>query len=135
MSNPLQNIDPRSLTQVVPLFTSAWIRNSGALPDLDGQSYGPQFSLAITDRFSVGLNQGGLAFVHIDRVDARRPLINRIIDLGTCEQTGNTVTLAVGANLALIPNRLEVGGAYIRALSTERNVEIDAMITKMVIRY
>ncbi len=79
MSNPLQNIDPRSLTQVVPIFGSAWVGTGRALPDLDGQIYGPASSFAITDRFSVGLNQGGLAFVHIERNDARFPLINRVL--------------------------------------------------------
>lgn len=78
MSNPLQNIDPRSLTQIVPIFGSAWVATSAALPDLDMQVYGPAISLALTDRFCVGLNQGGYAFAHIDRNDPRRPLLARL---------------------------------------------------------
>lgn len=78
MSNPLQNIDPRSLTQLVPIVMSSWLDTSAALPDLDAQVYGPAFSLAITDRFCVGLNQGGYAAIHIDRVDPRRPLLNQL---------------------------------------------------------
>src|SRR5205085_2527276 len=78
LSNPLQNIDPRSLTQVVPIFASAWVSGGRALPDFDAQVYGPGLSLALTDRFSVGLNQGGLAFAHIDRNDRRGPLRGRL---------------------------------------------------------
>src|SRR5437764_1327419 len=63
LSNPLQNIDPRSLTQVVPIFGSSWVSTTPALPDLNAQIYGPAVSLALTDRLCVGVNQGGLAFV------------------------------------------------------------------------
>jgi hypothetical protein len=269
MSNPLQNIDPRSLTQVVPIFLSSWVSNSGALPDLDAQVYGPAISLALTDRFSVGLNQGGYAFAHIDRNDPRGPLLDRLsrtrgqefggtregflnaggfaqytliqdvenqflatagvrfvapcgahelfqgkgpalmapyltvgkelgdyhvlatggyqfplrtgdrgtelfylnahldrqffgwiyplvevnwtnhtrsvdidlptrhgfIDVGNFDSTGNVVTLAAGVNLVLIRDRLEFGGAYIRGVTTQRDVDINAMIVKMVLRY
>src|SRR5262245_12458080 len=51
MSNPLQNIDPRSLTQIVPIFGSAWVSTTPALPDGDFQLYGPALSLAVPDRF------------------------------------------------------------------------------------
>ncbi len=78
MSNPLQNIDPRSLTQVVPIFGSAWVSNGPALPDADFQVYGPALNLGLTERLSVGLNQGGYTFAHIDRNDRRGPLIDRL---------------------------------------------------------
>ena len=79
ISNPLQNIDPRSLTQVVPIFLGSQVSTGPALPDLSGQVYGPAFSLALTDRFSVGLNQGGFASINIDRNDPRFPLLNRLL--------------------------------------------------------
>src|SRR5262245_56243418 len=47
ISNPLQNIDPRSLTQVVPIFGASWVVTTRALPDLDAQLYGPAISLAL----------------------------------------------------------------------------------------
>jgi hypothetical protein len=78
MSNPLQNIDPRSLTQIVPIFLSSWVSTTPALPNVDAQVYGPALSLALTDRLSVGMNQGGLAFAHIDRTDPRGPLLDRL---------------------------------------------------------
>ena len=69
MSNPLQNIDPRSLTQIVPIFLSGWVHADPALPNVDGQVYGPAISVALTDRLSVGINQGGYAHLDIDHGD------------------------------------------------------------------
>src|SRR5262245_43035919 len=37
MSNPLQNVDPRALTQIQPIFLSAWVSTTPALPELNGQ--------------------------------------------------------------------------------------------------
>jgi hypothetical protein len=259
MSNPLQNIDPRSLTQVVPIFGSAWIRNDTILPNLDAQIYGPAISVALTERFCVGANQGGYAFINIDRIQGPRgrefggtregwvnlggfaqytliqdvenqfvatagvrlivpsgsyeifqgrgptqmapyltlgkelgnthclmtsgfqfplqsgnreleifylnahidheffgwvyPLVEvnwtqhtttvgidlqtrrGVINFGNFENTGNVVTIAGGVNLVLIRDRLEIGGCYVKAVSTQRNVDIDSMIVKMVLRY
>ena len=69
ISNPLQSIDPRSLTQVVPLFGATSVSTTPALPKADFQVVGPAISVALTDRFSVGLNQGGYAFAQFDRND------------------------------------------------------------------
>lgn len=269
MSNPLQNIDPRSLTQVVPLFIGAKVTTGPIFPDLDAVTFGPAMSFALTDRLSVGLNQGGYAFADISRADRRGPLRDRIarnrgielggerdgflnmggfvqytliedvenqflltvgsrfafpagsyevfqgqgpalmspyltvgkeignfhvlatggyqfplrtgasntelyylnghldyrlfeciyplvevnwvhqahgidlnfpsrgiLDFGNFSNSGkDVVTVAAGVNVVLIPDRLEVGGAYIRSVATERNVDIDSMILKMVLRY
>ncbi|MFO0926176.1 MAG: hypothetical protein U0736_03935 [Gemmataceae bacterium] len=270
MSNPLQNIDPRSLTQVMPLFSSAWVSTSPALPSFDAQVYGPMMSVAITERFSVGLNQGGYAVAHISPAERRGPLgdllvrrrgrtaggtrdgflnmggyaqytviedvenqflatvgvrlavpcgsydlfqgkgpallapyltvgkefgpyhvlatagyqfparagdrgtelfyvnahLDRqcfgwvyplvevnwtkhtssldlpslptrhgMIDFGNFETFGNVVTLAAGVNLVLIRDRVELGAVYGRSLSTSRNVDIDSMLVKLVLRY
>jgi hypothetical protein len=89
ISNPLQNIDPRSLTQVVPIFLGSHVSTSPALPDLNAQVYGPAFSMALTDRFSVGLNQGGFASLDIDRNDPRFPLLNRVLSNRGQEFGGN----------------------------------------------
>jgi hypothetical protein len=67
MSNPLENIDPRSLTQVWPIFLGSWVETPQALPNANAQIYGAGLNLALTDRLSVGLNQGGYAAIHIDR--------------------------------------------------------------------
>jgi hypothetical protein len=277
MSNPLQNVDPRALTQIQPIFLGAWVTTTQALPDLSAQVYGPAISVALTERLGVGLNQGGYTFIQVDRNDPRRPLLNdgrhpllagrlrdrgqqfggtregflnmggyaqytfiedvenqflatgglrlvvpagstevfqgkgpayaapyltigqefgqfhflatggyqfplrsgerelelgylnahldrqffgwvyplveanflyhsasvpagiptRIgfIDLGNFGSTGNTATVAVGVNLVLIRDRLEIGGAYVRSVATQHNVDVDAMILKMTLRY
>ena len=74
ISNPLQSIDPRSLTQVVPLFGATSVSAIPALPKADFQIVGPAISLALTERFSVGLNQGGYAFARFNRND-RSPVL------------------------------------------------------------
>jgi hypothetical protein len=269
MSNPLQNIDPRSLTQIQPIFLSSWVGPTGALPDANAQVLGPALNLALTDRLCVGINQGGYAFVHINRNDPRGPLLNflaatrgselggtregflnmggfgqytlikdvenqfllstglRVVvpigatevfqgkgpailapyatvgkelghfhflatggyqfpatsadrgmevfylnahldreffgwlyplveanwlyhttsvdvslptrhsyfDLNNFDTTGNVVTVSAGVNAVLIRNRLELGAAYTRAVGTQHNVNIDAMIVKMTLRY
>ncbi len=76
MSNPLENIDPRALTQIQPIFGSAWMNPSRALPNSDMQLYGPAVSVALSDRLGVGINQGGYAVIHVDRNDPRPPLRN-----------------------------------------------------------
>jgi hypothetical protein len=71
LSNPLQNIDPRSLTQFWPVFLGGWVKTPQALPDANFQVYGAGLNLALTDRLSVGLNQGGYATAHIDPAGRR----------------------------------------------------------------
>jgi hypothetical protein len=270
MSNPLQNIDPRSLTQIQPIFLSGWVHTDPALPNLDGQVYGPAISVALTDRLCVGMNQGGYAHLDIDRGDRRAPLLNALaatrgqefgggrdgflnvggfaqytliqdvenqflataglrmvlpvgsyevfqgkgpvllapyltvgkelfcnfhflattgyqfptrtgdrdteifylnahidyalfgwiyplveanwtnhttnvsltlptrhtlIDLNNFDATGNVVTVSAGLSLVLVRDRLEFGAAYTRSVGTQHDVDINAMIVKMVLRY
>jgi hypothetical protein len=277
MSNPLQNIDPRALTQVVPIFLDGWVSSTPTLPSLNSQVYGPAISLALSDRLGVGINQGGYEVLEVNRGDRRFPLLSdgrhpllaqrlrdrgqqfggtrdgflnvggfaqytfiedvenqflatagvRVIvpmgsyevfqgkgpaqlapyltvgkelgnfhvlvtggyqfplqngdrgleifylnghldyqlfgwvyplveanwnqhtatvpigfqtrfgavDLGNFSSSGNSVTVAVGVNLVLIRDRLEFGGAYIRSVATQRDVDVNAMIVKMVLRF
>ena len=264
MTNPLQAIDPRSLTQIWPVFISSWWNPSGPLPGGNGQIYGAGLNLAITDRFSVGLNQGGGAVLNFspvatrfpqldDRINSFRgtrvgwvnlggfaqytlvedvedrflltvgsrlevptgessvfqghgqpvlspyftvgkgwgnwhvlnttgygfslgkgrdttsafygtvhvdyklgwlypllelnwgaftkeftpdlPFDRGLANFGTANVTGSYATLSPGVNAVLIPGRLELGGAYTTKLASERNVDLNAMIVKMVIRY
>jgi hypothetical protein len=69
MSNPLQNIDPRALTQIWPMFGSVWTTASPPLPPTDFQLLGPGLNVALSERLSFGLNQGGYAWVQVDRRD------------------------------------------------------------------
>jgi hypothetical protein len=91
MSNPLQNVDPRSLTQVWPLFLGAWTSEFGPLPSSDFQIYGAGINLALTERLSIGLNQGGFAAIHTDPVAPGRRIGRAIAvrrDLGDQSRTG-----------------------------------------------
>jgi hypothetical protein len=51
---------------------------TAALPAANAQVYGPAINLALTDRLSIGMNQGGYAAIHVDGADRdrRRPLLN-----------------------------------------------------------
>jgi hypothetical protein len=70
MSNPLNNIDPRALTEIYPIFASAWTKEAGPVPASDFQLYGAGLTVALSDRLAVGLNQGGYADVHLSTEDA-----------------------------------------------------------------
>jgi hypothetical protein len=72
LSNPLQNIDSRALTEVYPIFASAWTSTAGPVPDSDFQLYGAGLTVALSDRFAFGLNQGGYADVHLSTKDRQR---------------------------------------------------------------
>jgi hypothetical protein len=67
LSNPLQNIDPRSLTQIWPIFLGNWVNTIPALPSGNAQGYGAGLNVALTDRLSFGLNQGGYATADFSR--------------------------------------------------------------------
>jgi hypothetical protein len=74
MSNPLYNIDPRAVTAVYPLFLGSWVQDTPPIPNADFQVYGPAVTVALSDRFALGMNQGGFAALHPSRnpVERRR---------------------------------------------------------------
>ncbi len=80
LSNPLQNIDPRAVTALYPIFGSAWTSEAGPVPSGDFQLYGPGLTVALSDRLALGLNQGGYADVHLSTRD--QFLVNRVAQLG-----------------------------------------------------
>jgi hypothetical protein len=269
ISNPLQSIDPRSLTQICPIFLSSWVSPIPALPSGDGQVYGPAISVALSDRLCVGMNQGGYARLdfngnepglfrdrfgklhdrrefasdregwlnlggffqytliedvpnqflltggmrievpsgssaifqgngpahlapyatvgkefgcfhvlatggyqfptgsgdattdlfylnlHLDRqtfgwlyplvelnciyhttsVAVDLPTRRGLIDFGNFESSGNIVTLSVGANAVIVRNHLEFGAVYTTSLATQRDLNVDGLLVKMVMRY
>jgi hypothetical protein len=66
ISNATQNIDPRAQTMLFPIFGAAWASgNSPILPSADAQVYGAGLTVALSDRLSVGLSQGGYAVIDI----------------------------------------------------------------------
>src|SRR5262245_50766770 len=72
ISNPLQNIDPRAVTAVYPIFLSQWPSTAPPVPDGDFQVYAPAITVALSDRLSMGLCQGGFADAHFTRNPADR---------------------------------------------------------------
>jgi hypothetical protein len=75
VSNPLQSIDPRAVTAIYPIFGSAWVSNASPVPDGNFQLYGPALTVALSERFAIGLNQGGYADAHFSRDPAQRQRI------------------------------------------------------------
>lgn len=82
MSNPLSNIDPRAVTAVYPIFGSTWVSNAPPIPNADVQLYGPAVTVALSDRFAMGLNQGGYAAMHPSRNPVHRQRLLALDPLG-----------------------------------------------------
>ncbi len=78
MSDPLSNIDPRAVTAVYPIFGSTWTSSTPPIPNADVQLYGAALTIALSDRFAMGLNQGGFADMHFSRNPIQR---QRLFDL------------------------------------------------------
>jgi hypothetical protein len=57
------------------------------------------------------------------------------INFGNFESEGNVLTLAVGANAVLIPERLEIGAVYTKPIATQHSFEADGVLVKMVLRF
>jgi hypothetical protein len=66
MSNPVQSIDPRAVTEFWPVFMSTWVSPYGKLPEGNVQLYGAGLNVALSERLSIGLNQGGYAQANFD---------------------------------------------------------------------
>jgi hypothetical protein len=82
LSNPLQNIDPRAVTAIYPLFGSEWISSSPPIPNADAQVYGPAITVALSDRFSMGVNQGGYAVAQTSKNPIERKRLFNLDLLG-----------------------------------------------------
>jgi hypothetical protein len=80
MSNPLQNIDPRAMTAIYPIFGSSWFSSADPLPDGDFQVYGPALTIALSDRLAIGLNQGAYAVAHLSHKDSARLFLEDRLD-------------------------------------------------------
>src|SRR5262249_6235250 len=101
MGNPVQNIDPRALTELYPIFLSVWTKEAGLLPSANAQVYGAGLTVALSDRFAAGLNQGGFADVHLSKKDFPR--------LAALDPTGRFANVEMGGNRS---GWLNVGGFF-----------------------
>jgi hypothetical protein len=68
MSNIAFNIDPRAVTELMPITGASWVSTIPALPN--GNIWippGAALTLALSERLAVGINQGGYAVANFDR--------------------------------------------------------------------
>ncbi len=82
ISNPEQNIDPRAVTAIYPIVGSTWLSNTAPIPNGHMQVYGAALSLALSDRFSMGLSQGGYATADFSRNPIQRDRLFALDPLG-----------------------------------------------------
>jgi hypothetical protein len=61
ISSPTMAIDPRSLTQLIPIYDYASVGAIRPLPPGEINVIGPALSIAITERLNIGLTDGGPA--------------------------------------------------------------------------
>jgi hypothetical protein len=82
MSNPLQNIDPRAVTELWPIVGGVWFSTIPALPSGNFQLLpSAGLNLALSERLSVGLNQGGYAVADFENEPGRfRDRLGRLRD-------------------------------------------------------
>lgn len=110
ISNPVQNIDPRALTQLFPLYGVTRASSSPPVPDSMLQVIGPGMYLALSERLSVGTTDGGYAFAHINHLDPAGTLnelvrarlltnADRLNLLNTLRQQGRLANLGTGGLL------------------------------------
>ncbi|HEX3315532.1 MAG TPA: hypothetical protein VHR72_11605 [Gemmataceae bacterium] len=99
MSNPLQNVDPRSLNQVWPLFMSNWPNPSSLLPSGDIQVYGAGMNIAITDRLSVAATQGGYATAQLDKSRSGWLNLGGAVQYTLIEDVPNQFLLTTGVRM------------------------------------
>jgi hypothetical protein len=74
LSNAMLSLDPRALTQSWPLFIGDWTVGSNRVPSGDAQGYGAGLSIAIGERFEIGLNHGG--YIMSDFRQSRHGFLN-----------------------------------------------------------
>jgi hypothetical protein len=82
VSNPIQNIDPRAVTAIYPIFGSQWVSSTPPIPNADFQLYGAALTIALGERFAMGLNQGGYAAAHFSRNPIDRERLFALDPLG-----------------------------------------------------
>jgi hypothetical protein len=67
VSNPTQSIEGRSVTQVWPVFGDTRLSSGPLIPQGAMQTYGAGLNLALSERLSIGLSQGGFASTQFQR--------------------------------------------------------------------
>jgi hypothetical protein len=63
------------------------------------------------------------------------PARRGFFDLNNFESSGNILTMAVGANVVLIPAKLEFGAVYLTSIAAQHDFNVVGLMVKMVYRY
>jgi hypothetical protein len=72
---------------------------------------------------------------HTTNVSLDLPARRGFFNLDNFEASGNILTMAVGANAVLIPEKLEVGAVYLTSLAVQRDFAVNGLMVKVVYRY
>ena len=56
-------------------------------------------------------------------------------DFNSFETSGNIVTVAVGANAVIVPERVEFGAVYTTAIATQHDFDVNGLLVKMTLRF
>jgi hypothetical protein len=68
-------------------------------------------------------------------ISSELPIDRGLVNFGTFNATGSYLTISPGLNMVVIQDRFELGAAYTTKVASQRDVNLDAMIVKMTIRY
>lgn len=117
MSCPAFNIDPRAVTELWPLFGSTWTSTQPAVPSANiWIPGGAGLYLALSERLSVGINQGGYMTAYFSRnepgafVDRRGRLRNRLDFGGLREGWVDLAGFAQYTAIQDVPNQFLLTG-------------------------
>ena len=78
ISDPLQNIDPRAVTAMYPIFGNEWVSTSPPIPSGDFQLYGPGMTSRPVGSVRDGLEPGWVCRAHFSRNPIQQPTADQV---------------------------------------------------------
>jgi hypothetical protein len=70
-----------------------------------------------------------------NNVDLNKTPHHGVLNLGTFQSSDELLEIAVGANVVIIPNKLEFGAVYQRPISSSDHFDFNGVLVKLVYRY
>jgi hypothetical protein len=58
-----------------------------------------------------------------------------VLGLGDIESESTSISLAVGANAVLVPERLEIGAVYTTLIASTHDIDLNGLLVKMTLRF
>lgn len=117
VSNPVQSVEPRAVTQITPIFASYWTSAASPLPSGNFQAYGPGLNIALSERLSFGLNQGGYVGAHYKRDREGFANLGGFLQYTLIQDVPNQFLFTAGLRLAVPSGESDVfqgtGPAYL----------------------